>query len=127
MTHANRTMYPNVTYVAKNHPLPLTAKQTLEIRVILALLASLFILVPLCYIPGSFVTFLVRERTSKAKHQQLVSSVSPYLYWVSAYLWDMSLFSVLVLLIIMSLYCYGRTLFQFITLIILFKVYSFSP
>ena len=102
----NRALYPNVTYVAKNHPLPLTANQTLEIRVVLALLASLFILVPLCYIPGSFVTFLVRERTSKAKHLQLVSSVSPYLYWAAVYIWDASLFTFLVFLIICALFGY---------------------
>ena len=112
MSAQDRARNPNVTYVAKNHPLPLTARQTLEIRVVLALLASLFILVPLCYIPGSFVTFVVRERTSKAKHLQLVSSVSPYLYWFATLVWDMALFSVLVLLIMLSLFCYGNNAAQ---------------
>ena len=78
----------NITYVAKNHPLPLTATQAIETRLEMALLASVFVLVPLCYIPGSFVTVLIKERVSKAKLIQMVSSVSPMMYWLSAYLWD---------------------------------------
>ena len=108
ITHKQRLLSPNVAYVAKNHPLPLTARQSLENRVLLSLLASLFILVPLCYIPASFITFVVRERMSKAKHLQLVSSVSPYLYWFATYVWDMVLFTVLVLLIIGALFIYGK-------------------
>ena len=70
-------------YYAKNHPLPQTTKQALDIKVILSLLTSIFILVPLCYIPASFISFLVKERVSKSKHLQIVSSVSPYLYWTA--------------------------------------------
>ena len=101
-----------VAYLAKNHPLPLTARQSLQNRIILSLLASLFILVPLCYIPASFITFIVRERMSKAKHLQLVSSVSPHVYWCATYLWDVMLFTVLVLLIISALFIYGKNAAQ---------------
>jgi ABC-type multidrug transport system ATPase subunit len=108
MTASQRKLSPNVEYLAKNHPLPLTARQSLQNRVLLSLLASLFILVPLCYIPASFITFVVRERMSKAKHLQIVSSVSPYLYWSTTYLWDMGLFLILVLLIIGAFFIYGK-------------------
>lgn len=94
-------------YLIKNHPLPITVQQSLEIKVVLALFASLFILVPLCYIPASFVTFVVRERAVKSKHLQLVSSVSPFLYWVATYIWDMLLYSVLAVLTIGILYAFG--------------------
>lgn len=100
--------HDNARYVTRNHPLPLTAIQSLEIRVILAIFASLFILIPLCYIPAAFVTFIVRERASKSKHLQIVSSVSPYLYWMATYFWDMCQFSVLVLLIMGTFYAYGE-------------------
>ena len=108
ITASQRKLLPNVAYVAENHPLPLTARQSLQNRVLLSLLASLFILVPLCYIPASFITFVVRERMSKAKHLQIVSSVSPYLYWTTTYLWDMGLFLILVLLIIGAFFIYGK-------------------
>ena len=70
---------PPATYAVYNHPLPLTADQEVQVRVILALFAGLFILIPFCYIPASIAGFIVKERTSKAKHLQLVSGTSPYM------------------------------------------------
>jgi len=82
-------------YLVKNHPLPVSIKQALETKIVLSVLASLFVLVPLCYIPASFVPFLVKERASKSKHLQNVSGVSPYTYWIATYAWDMMLFLIL--------------------------------
>ena len=77
-----------VQYIVRNHPLPLTTRQTLEIRYILSIFASIFILIALCYVPAAFVTFTVKERFVKAKHLQLVSGGSVYVYWLATYLWD---------------------------------------
>lgn len=96
-------------YLIKNHALPLTQRQALEIRLILSLLAAIFILIPLCYIPAAFVSFIVKERASKAKHIQMVSSVSPYLYWFSTYLWDIFLYLILLGCIMGAFYIYGQT------------------
>jgi hypothetical protein len=63
-------------YVARNHPLPLTAGEVLTVQTVLALFTALFLLIPLCYIPAAFSVFLVRERASKAHHLQLVSGVN---------------------------------------------------
>ena len=54
-------------YSLRNHPLPLTIEQAIEIQVILSVLASLFIIIPLSYIPANFVIFIVKERTSKSE------------------------------------------------------------
>lgn len=94
-------------YLVKNHPLPITLQQSIEIKIILSLLTSIFILVPLCYIPASFVSFLVKERFTKSKHLQIVSSVSPYLYWTATYLWDMCLFTILSGFVIISFFIFG--------------------
>ncbi len=82
-------------YLVKNHPLPVSIKQALETKIVLSVLASLFVLVPLCYIPASFIPFLVKERVSKSKHLQNVSGVSLYTYWIATYVWDMFLFCIL--------------------------------
>jgi len=94
-------------YTTRNHPLPLTAQQFIESKVLMAIFASLFILIPLCYIPAAFVAFVVRERTSKSKHLQMVSSVSPPVYWLATYLWDMLLYSLLATLALFSFLIYG--------------------
>lgn len=98
----------SVEYSTKNHPLPLTAQQSLTIQVILSIFASLLMLIPLCYLPSSFVTFVVRERVSMSKHLQLVSSISPYVYWTATYVYDVMLFVVLILCVFIALLSYGQ-------------------
>ena len=94
-------------YLPKNHPLPVTKRQALEIKLILSFLASIFVLVPFCYIPASFVSFLVKERSSKAKHLQLISGVASNMYWIATYMWDMSLFTILALFVLCAFAIYG--------------------
>ncbi|GMH55684.1 hypothetical protein TL16_g01967 [Triparma laevis f. inornata] len=91
-----------------NHPLPLTVTQALEIKTILSLFASLFILIPYCYIPAAFVVFVVKEKSCKSKHLQLVSGVSVESYWLSTYLFDMFLYSILTIMIMTSFFIYGQ-------------------
>jgi hypothetical protein len=61
-------------FVVRNHPLPLTTRQTLEVRAILSVFASLFVLIALSYAPAAFVTFVVKERQCKSLHLQKVST-----------------------------------------------------
>merc|ERR1711871_1662225 len=86
-------------YCTHNHPLPITKQYSIVIQVILSVVAGLFILVPLCYLPAAFVTFLVKERITKSKHLQLVSGVPPILYWLATLIWDFTLYLILVLAI----------------------------
>jgi hypothetical protein len=39
---------------------------------------------------------------------QIVSSISPYLYWIATYLWDMTLYCVLTGLIMITFFAYGK-------------------
>ena len=100
---------PGSSYVNRNHPLPLTTMQSLEIKVVLSILTSLFMLIPLCYIPAAFVTFVIKERASKSKHLQIVSSVSPYVYWTATYLWDMCMYSILTAFVLIAFCIYGKS------------------
>jgi len=93
--------------VSINNPLPITNEQAIEVQTILSILAGLFLLIPYCYIPGAFVVFLVKERVSKSKHLQLVSGVDLTSYWVSTYLWDMTLFAVITGLLMLVFFLYG--------------------
>ena len=61
-------------FVVRNHPLPLTTRQTLEVRAILSVFASLFVLIALSYAPAAFVTFVVKEGQCKSLHLQKVSN-----------------------------------------------------
>jgi ATP-binding cassette subfamily A (ABC1) protein 3 len=74
--------------IANNYPLPRTWKQDNNEASIDAFTAALFFMIAFCFIPASYVSFIVKEREVKAKHQQIISGVSIYAYWCSSWLWD---------------------------------------
>ena len=101
------TQQSTVRLISVNEPLPLTTQQTIEVKTILSVLAVLFLLIPYGYIPGAFIVFLVNERISKSKHLQLVSGVNMTSYWLASYLWDLSLFFILTVFIMVIFLIYG--------------------
>jgi ABC-type multidrug transport system ATPase subunit len=40
------------------------------------------------FIPASFVVYVVNEKSSNSKHQQLLTGVSPTMYWLTTYFFD---------------------------------------
>lgn len=93
--------------ISVNYPLPLTTQQAVEVLTILSILASFFVLIPYCYVPGAFIVTLVKERTCKSKHLQLVSGVSMGSYWIAHYLWDLTLFLILTICVMAVLMVYS--------------------
>jgi len=98
---------PAARLVSVQHPLPLTSQQTIEVKTALSIIASLFILIPYCYVPGAFIVFLVKEKTCKSKHLQLVSGVNLSSYWAAHYLFDITVFLLLTVLIMLVFLAYG--------------------
>jgi len=72
-----------------NAPLPFTERQGVVVSSITSFTAVLFVVIAFSFIPASFAVFVVRERETGAKHQQLISGVSIPAYWCSTYAWDM--------------------------------------
>jgi ATP-binding cassette subfamily A (ABC1) protein 3 len=72
----------------RNYPLPRTWEQQNNAASVDAFTAALFFMIAFCFIPASYVSFIVKEKEVKAKHQQIISGVSIYAYWCSSYLWD---------------------------------------
>eukprot|EP00599_Poterioochromonas_sp_BG-1_P016760 CAMPEP_0173165656 /NCGR_PEP_ID=MMETSP1105-20130129/21518_1 /TAXON_ID=2985 /ORGANISM="Ochromonas sp., Strain BG-1" /LENGTH=1579 /DNA_ID=CAMNT_0014086689 /DNA_START=11 /DNA_END=4746 /DNA_ORIENTATION=+ len=91
---------------AHNHPLPQTYKQKNQSASIDAFVVSLFVMIAFCFIPASFTVFVVKEREVKAKHQQVISGVSIYAYWMSTYLWDTISYLPTAALVIAIMYAY---------------------
>eukprot|EP00475_Leptophrys_vorax_P005669 TRINITY_DN13418_c0_g1_i1.p1 TRINITY_DN13418_c0_g1~~TRINITY_DN13418_c0_g1_i1.p1 ORF type:complete len:835 (+),score=191.20 TRINITY_DN13418_c0_g1_i1:75-2507(+) len=80
----------SATFSVNSYPFPLTSRQSSTLNVVLAVFAALFILIPFCYLPASFTIFVVKERSVKATHIQLVSGASVNAYWIATYLWDIT-------------------------------------
>ncbi|XP_069013979.1 retinal-specific phospholipid-transporting ATPase ABCA4-like [Embiotoca jacksoni] len=77
---------------AINHPLNLTKEQLSEVTVLTTsvdAVVAICVIFAMSFIPASFVLYLIQERVTKAKHLQFVSGVSPLVYWVANFCWDM--------------------------------------
>ncbi len=72
-----------------------------------AFTAALFFMIAFCFIPASYVTFIVKEKEVKAKHQQIISGVSIYAYWCSTWVWDVVSYLPTVVLIICIIFAFG--------------------
>ena len=56
--------------------------------------------------PGSFVVFQKKEKVCKAKPVQIASGVHPSAYWTSTFLWDLTVFFALTVLLMLILLFY---------------------
>ncbi|XP_078147403.1 retinal-specific phospholipid-transporting ATPase ABCA4a isoform X1 [Centroberyx gerrardi] len=82
---------------AINHPLNLTKEQLSEITVLstsVDAVVAICVIFAMSFVPASFVLYLIQERVTQAKHLQFVSGVSPLVYWVANFLWDMVNYSI---------------------------------
>jgi hypothetical protein len=78
----------NFTIQTTIHPLPITNVEQNVGEADDAFTAWFLMILGFPFIAGSFATFVVDERQSKAKHLQTVAGVKPYSYWLSTWLWD---------------------------------------
>ncbi|XP_056379091.1 retinal-specific phospholipid-transporting ATPase ABCA4 isoform X2 [Hyla sarda] len=87
----------------ENHPLNLTKDQLSEVTV---LTTSVDVVVAICvifamsFIPASFVLYLIQERVSNAKHLQFVSGVTPAVYWLTNFSWDIANYAISVAMVV---------------------------
>jgi hypothetical protein len=82
----------DASYKLTNHPLPPQPQLDLQVKLTLALFASIFLAIPLSYMPAAMATAVVTERVCRAKHVQLVSGTSVTLYWLSHFVADALVF-----------------------------------
>jgi len=79
---------PEYKISASVWPLPLTKVEEQYTLASNAFAAWFLLVLSFPFIAGSFATFIVAERESKAKHLQTVAGVQPSAYWLSTYSWD---------------------------------------
>ena len=70
------------------HPLPKTYQEEQRFDSFNQDVIVTFVMLAAPCIPAAFATFVVRERETRSKQQQLVSGVSIPAYWISTWLWD---------------------------------------
>jgi len=86
--------FDNARAVAWSHPLPKTQallqeEMTGNSQVFTDLTVAITVILAMGFIPASFVVYLVHEKATNGKHQQLLTGISPMMYWINSYAWDM--------------------------------------
>lgn len=52
-------------------------------------LVSICVVFAMSFVPASFTLVLIEERVTQAKHLQLLGGLTPTLYWLGSFLWDL--------------------------------------
>ena len=82
------TASPTASITVSNKPLPLTRLQNDISQSGDAFSAATYIVIAFAFLPASYAIFVVRERETGSKHQQLISGVSLPAYWLATFSWD---------------------------------------
>jgi len=92
LLYKSRSAQSSASIVVRSHPFSLTAYEMNRYSSGFTLLASLVYTIAFCFVPASWAAFVVQEREVKSMHQQLVSGVSVYSYWLANWAWDFTAF-----------------------------------
>lgn len=85
---------PQASVKAYIFPLPLTGKENTIRSNWNSSLMIFFLLLAVPFLPAAFATYIVREKEAKSRHQQMVSGVSIYAYWLSTFIWDFASYQI---------------------------------
>ncbi|KAL6725956.1 hypothetical protein Aduo_007973 [Ancylostoma duodenale] len=81
----------NVTLEVSNHPFPPVTQDVLKNRNYSngsAFMLGYAIIVCMSIVVATCCQFLIRERKKKSKHMQMLSGLLPWMYWITAFAWD---------------------------------------
>eukprot|EP01060_Flectonema_neradi_P031529 TRINITY_DN480_c0_g3_i1.p1 TRINITY_DN480_c0_g3~~TRINITY_DN480_c0_g3_i1.p1 ORF type:complete len:1772 (+),score=363.22 TRINITY_DN480_c0_g3_i1:93-5408(+) len=123
--------HANDEIVIANYPMPFSDYFKNVIQGFQAVSIGIFILLPFAFIPANYVSFLVKERESKAKHVQLVSGVRLPSYWGANFVFDLSSYMISTTLAFLVFAMFDRTEYvgsfgAFFATLLLFTFYGLT-
>lgn len=90
LRYITNNTYSSVNVI--NHPLPRTEHEKVIDEMTeetTGFTVAFNIVFGMAFLASSFTLFLIKERATKAKHQQFVSGVSLFTFWLATFTWDM--------------------------------------
>jgi ATP-binding cassette subfamily A (ABC1) protein 3 len=73
-------------------PFDFSVRERLVVENVNGIFSAITVALAMCFVPGSYAVFLVKERESKSKHLQFISGVGLVPYWASNFVWDIICF-----------------------------------
>jgi ATP-binding cassette, subfamily A (ABC1), member 3 len=92
--------------ITVNHPMPQTTNDKLDNssgQSTLAIVVAINLLFGISFLAGSISVYIIKERSSRAKHLQFLSGVMSLTYWLSNFIWDVINFLLPIFLILIAL------------------------
>lgn len=77
-----------ISLVAVNEPMPLTRTSKSIENTADGFIGAIIFVIALAFIPASLIVYIIKERQYNVKHQQMVSGVSLFAYWMSNFCVD---------------------------------------
>jgi ATP-binding cassette, subfamily A (ABC1), member 3 len=112
----NSALYSRVTpggsIKANSHPLPETFAATAAVQSGTASTVAIIVVIAFSFIPAAVTGFVVRERETGSKSQQLLAGVSIPAYWITTFAWDVLLYLITGLVSIGIVYGLGGSSFS---------------
>lgn len=65
-----------------------------------------FITLGLLHLIGYFIALPLSERVSGVKHLQMMTKLSPIMYWISCFIWDYFCYIIIVLVSLVAMYLF---------------------
>ena len=123
----------NVSISTVNHPLPRTINEQVNDELTSAFegfTIAIDLLFGFSFLASSFVLFLIKERSSKAKHSQFVSGVHSLTFWSSTFVWDFINYLIPCILLLVTFAGFGVTAYvgdwRFLEILLLFVLYGWA-
>jgi ATP-binding cassette subfamily A (ABC1) protein 3 len=92
-------------------PFDWTRRERMVFENVNGIFAAITCALAMCFVPGSYCVFLVKERETKSKHLQFISGVGMLPYWAANFVWDYFCFVLVSSLMALILLAYGNANF----------------
>ena len=123
----------NASISTVNHPLPRTVNEKIDDQLTQnfeGFTVAFNVLFGMAFLASSFVIFLIKERSTGAKHCQFVSGVHTLTFWASTFCWDFINFLVPSLLLLVVFWGFGIEAYvgqlRVFDLLLLFMFYGWA-
>ncbi|RCN44474.1 hypothetical protein ANCCAN_09541 [Ancylostoma caninum] len=119
-----------ITLMVSNHPFPPVLQDALENRNYSSIFSSLLgvaVIISVSHIMAAYSQFIITERIKNSKHMQILSGLQPWIYWITAFAWDIICFFAQIAVFVGIFYAFNIEPYteHFTTVLILLLAMSF--
>lgn len=128
-TYINQIQSSNISITMINAPFPQTYQNLQVSNSISGFLGTLIFAIAFSFKFSSIISFIVKEKEDRSKHQQIVSGMNIYSYWFGNFIYDYFLYMILAVFSVAMCYVLNVSAYigsAYLSICILFTVYGLA-